>query len=40
MDKQLARRNMRMGSVLFLVLLLMLGITFIWASLYINTIGS
>jgi hypothetical protein len=39
MDKQLARRNMRMGSVLFLVLLLMLGITFVWAALYINTIG-
>jgi hypothetical protein len=39
MDKQLARRNMRMGIVLTLVLLLMLGITFIWASLYINTIG-
>jgi hypothetical protein len=39
MDKQLARRNIRMGAVLGLVLLLMLGITFIWASLYINTIG-
>jgi len=39
MDKQLARRNMRMGVVLFIVLLLMLGITFLWATIYLNTIG-
>ncbi len=39
MDKQLARRNMRLGIVLFIVLLLMLGITFLWATIYLNTIG-
>jgi len=39
MDKQLARRNMRMGIVLVLVVLLMFGITFLWAAIYINTVG-
>lgn len=39
MDKQLARRNMRMGTVLVLVLLLMFGITFVWAAIYLNTVG-
>jgi hypothetical protein len=39
MDKQLARRNMRMGIVLVLVLLLMFGITFLWATIYLNTVG-
>lgn len=39
MDKQLARRNMRMGIVLVLVLLMMFGITFLWATIYINTVG-
>ena len=34
MDKRLARKNMRMGIVLFIVLILMMGIAFIWASLY------
>lgn len=39
MDKQLARRNMRMGIVLVLVLLMMFGITFAWAAIYLNTVG-
>ena len=39
MDKQLARRNMRMGIVLVLVLLMMFGITFLWATIYLNTVG-
>lgn len=39
MDKQLARRNMRMGIVLVLVVLLMFGITFLWAAIYLNTVG-
>lgn len=39
-DKKLARRNMRMGITLFAVTLLMLGVTFIWATLYLNTVGS
>ncbi len=39
MDKQLARKNMRLGIVLFIVLLLMLGITFLWATIYNHTIS-
>lgn len=39
MDRQLARKNMRLGIVLFIVLLLMLGITFLWATIYNNTIS-
>lgn len=38
MDKNLARRNMRLGIVLFIVLLCMLGITFVWATIYLNAI--
>ncbi len=38
MDKNLARRNMRLGIVLFVVLLCMFGITFVWASIYLNAI--
>jgi len=34
MDKRLARKNMRLGVVLFVVLLMMSGIAFIWATLY------
>jgi hypothetical protein len=40
MDKKLARRNMRMGITLFIVLMFMLGITFVWASIYLNTVSS
>jgi len=38
MDKQLARRNMRMGIVLLLVLLMMFGITFVWATIYLHAV--
>lgn len=38
MDKNLARRNMRMGITLFVVLILMLGITFIWAWIYLRAV--
>ena len=40
MDRNLARRNMRMGITLFMVILFMLGITFVWAAIYLNTVGS
>jgi hypothetical protein len=30
---------MRMGIVLLLVVLLMFGITFVWAAIYLNTVG-
>ena len=38
MDKNLARKNMRLGIVLVVVLLLMLGITFVWATIYLNAV--
>jgi len=38
MDKKLARRNLRLGLVLSVVLVLMLGITFAWAEIYINAV--
>jgi hypothetical protein len=38
MDKNLARRNLRLGIVLFVVLLLMLGITFVWAEIYLGAV--
>ena len=38
MDKNLARRNMRLGIVLFVVVLCMLGITFVWATIYLNAV--
>jgi hypothetical protein len=38
MDKKLARKNMRMGITLFVVLLCMLGITFIWAAIYLRAV--
>ena len=38
MDKKLARKNMRMGFTLFLVLWIMLGITFFWAWVYLRAV--
>ena len=38
MDKNLARRNMRLGIVLFVVLLCMFAASFIWAEIYLNAI--
>jgi hypothetical protein len=38
MDKNLARRNMRLGIVLLVVVLCMFGITFVWATIYLNAI--
>ena len=40
MDKKLARKNMRMGITLFVVLIFMLGITFLWAWIYLNAVKS
>jgi hypothetical protein len=39
MDKNLARRNMRMGIALFVILLAMFGVTFVWAQIYLNAVG-
>jgi hypothetical protein len=38
MDKNMARRNMRLGIVLFVVLICMFSITFVWASIYLNAV--
>jgi hypothetical protein len=38
MDKNLARRNIRLGIVLFVVLLLMFGIAFLWAEIYLSAV--
>ena len=40
MDKKLARKNMRMGVTLFIVLFVMLGVTFLWAAIYLNAVKS
>lgn len=40
MDKKLARKNMRMGITLFMVLVFMLGITFVWAGIYLNAVSN
>lgn len=40
MDKKLARKNMRMGIALFVILILMFGITFLWAAIYLNAVKS
>ena len=39
MDKNLARRNMRLGIVLFVVLCCMFAASFIWAEIYLNVIS-
>jgi hypothetical protein len=40
MDKKLARKNMRMGVTLLAVTILMFGITFLWAWIYLNAVKS
>lgn len=39
MDKNLARRNMRLGIALFIILLSMFAATFIWAQIYLNAVS-
>jgi hypothetical protein len=38
MDKKLARRNMRTGISMFLMLIVLLGVTFVWAAVYLNAV--
>lgn len=38
MDKKLARRNIRSGVSMFIVLLALLGVTFVWAAVYLNAV--
>jgi hypothetical protein len=37
-DKKLARRNIRSGISMFIVLLALLGVTFVWAAVYLNAV--
>jgi len=38
MDRKLARKNMRFGVSLFILLFALLGATFAWASIYLGVI--
>jgi hypothetical protein len=37
-DKKLARRNLRSGISMFVVLLALIGVTFIWAAVFLNAV--
>jgi hypothetical protein len=37
-DKKMARRNLRTGVSMFIVLLALLGVTFVWAAVYLNAV--
>jgi hypothetical protein len=37
-DKKLARKNMRSGISMFIVLLALIGVTFVWAAVYLNAV--
>ncbi len=39
MDRKLARTNMRMGIIMFIGLMLLLGATFLWATVYLNVVN-
>lgn len=38
MDKKLARKNMRSGASMFIVLVALIGVTFVWAAVYLNAV--
>ena len=38
MDRKLARKNIRFGVSLFIMLLALVGVTFAWASIYLGVI--
>jgi hypothetical protein len=38
MDKKMARRNLRSGISMFVVVLALIGITFIWAAVFLNAV--
>lgn len=39
MDRKLARRNMVMGTAMFVSICALLAFTFIWATLFLKAIG-
>ncbi len=38
MDKKLARKNIRTGISMFIVVLALIGVTFVWAAVYLNAV--
>ncbi len=38
MDKKLARKNMRSGISMFIMVLALIGVTFVWAAVYLNAV--
>jgi hypothetical protein len=37
-DKKLARKNIRSGISMMIVLVALLGVTFVWAAVYLNAV--
>jgi hypothetical protein len=37
-DKKLARKNMRSGISMFVVLIALIGMTFVWAAVFLNAV--
>lgn len=38
MDRKLARKNIRLGVSLFILVLALIGVTFLWATIYLGVI--
>ncbi len=38
MDKEMARKNMRSGISMFIVVLSLLGVAFVWAAVFIHAV--
>ncbi len=36
MNRKLARKNMRMGSLMFIMLLVLMGAAFVWAAIFLS----
>jgi hypothetical protein len=37
-DKKLARKNIRSGVTMFIMVLALIGVTFVWAAVYLNAV--
>jgi hypothetical protein len=37
-DKKMARRNLRSGISMFIVVLALIGVTFVWAAVFLNAV--
>ncbi len=38
MDKELARRNLRTGISMFIVVVALIGVTFVWAAVFLDAV--